>query len=57
MTENNFNLQNFTHSIYLDKPVGEVFVTITLKGDNRRTSVTLTQKIQRRRFKKRFCPH
>ena len=25
MTEKNFNLQSFTHSIYLDKPVGEVF--------------------------------
>ncbi len=25
MNENNFNLQNFTHSIYLVKPVGEVF--------------------------------
>jgi len=25
LTEKNFNLQSFTHSIYLDKPVGEVF--------------------------------
>ena len=32
MTEKNFNLQSFTHSIYLNKPVNEAFDFIALAG-------------------------